>query len=189
MPFNGSGTFTLTTSGQPVVTQTTISSTMFNGTLTELEVGLSTCITKDGQTTTTDVIPFAEGIDVGGPSTFTDSVVFTGAVEIDDARFLGEQGSAVASANDITLASNGNAFALTGTTQINRIATAGWKNGSVVYLLFDTSITVAHGTASGGGYGGILLNGSTSFSATANDTLTLILDGSGLWRELARSAN
>lgn len=59
MPFNGSGTFSLSTAGQPVVTETVASSTMFNAVLTELEVGLSTCITKDGQTTTTGTIPIA----------------------------------------------------------------------------------------------------------------------------------
>lgn len=75
MPFNGTGTFVLTTSGQPVVTQTIISTTMFNGVLDEVEVGLSTCITKDGQTTATASIPFAAGISVTGLATLNNAVV------------------------------------------------------------------------------------------------------------------
>ncbi len=59
MPFNGSGTFSITTSGTPVVTSTVIDSTMFNALCDELATGLSTCITKDGQTTTTSTITIA----------------------------------------------------------------------------------------------------------------------------------
>lgn len=57
MPFNGSGTFTLYSPGNPVVTGTTISSTWANNTLTDLATGLSTALTKDGQTTPTANIP------------------------------------------------------------------------------------------------------------------------------------
>jgi hypothetical protein len=59
----------------------------------------------------------------------------------------------------------------------------------MVTLLFDTNITVADAVASGGGFGMLILNGSANFSATEGDTLTLVLDGSGNWREVARSAN
>lgn len=57
MPYNGSGTFTLYSPGNPVVTGTTISSTWANNTLTDLATGLSTALTKDGQTTPTANIP------------------------------------------------------------------------------------------------------------------------------------
>lgn len=57
MPYNGSGTFTLYSPGNPVVTGTTISSTWANSTLTDLATGLSTALTKDGQTTPTANIP------------------------------------------------------------------------------------------------------------------------------------
>jgi hypothetical protein len=57
MSFNGSGTFVITTSGQPVVPNTVISSTTFNALTNDLANGLSTCITKDGQTTPTANIP------------------------------------------------------------------------------------------------------------------------------------
>lgn len=57
MSFNGSGTFQINTAGQPVVTGTVISSTAFNALTADLATGLSTCITKDGQTTPSANIP------------------------------------------------------------------------------------------------------------------------------------
>lgn len=57
MAYNGSGVFNLYTPGNPTVTGTTISSTWANNTLTDIATGLSTCITKDGQTTVTANIP------------------------------------------------------------------------------------------------------------------------------------
>lgn len=57
MADNGSGTFTVDTSGTPVVSQTTISPTMFNSLLAELEAAISNRICKDGQTTITHNIP------------------------------------------------------------------------------------------------------------------------------------
>lgn len=57
MSFNGSGTFLINSSGQPVVTGTAISSTVFNALTADLATGLTTVITKDGQTTPTANIP------------------------------------------------------------------------------------------------------------------------------------
>lgn len=57
MSFNGSGTFNINTSGQPVVTGTPIDSSDFNDLTADLATGLSNCITKDGQTATTATIP------------------------------------------------------------------------------------------------------------------------------------
>lgn len=62
MSYNGSGTFVINSTGQPVVTNTTISSTVFNALTADLATGLSTAICKDGQTTTTARVPFASGI-------------------------------------------------------------------------------------------------------------------------------
>lgn len=57
MSYNGSGTFLINSAGQPVVAGTVISSTSFNALTTDLASGLSTAITKDGQTTPTNNIP------------------------------------------------------------------------------------------------------------------------------------
>ena len=57
MSYNGSGTFNINTAGQPVVTGTIITSTAFNLLTADLASGLSTAMTKDGQTTATANIP------------------------------------------------------------------------------------------------------------------------------------
>ena len=57
MSFNGSGTFVINSAGQPVVTGTVISSTAFNALTADLATGLSTTITKNGQSTPTANLP------------------------------------------------------------------------------------------------------------------------------------
>jgi hypothetical protein len=73
MSFNGSGTFLINSAGQPVVSGTVISSTAFNALTADLATGLSTCITKDGQTTPTANIPMGNnkltGLAVGTDAT------------------------------------------------------------------------------------------------------------------------
>ena len=53
MSYNGAGVFTINTTGQPVVTGTTVSSTAFNTLTADLATGLTTALTKDGQSTPT----------------------------------------------------------------------------------------------------------------------------------------
>jgi hypothetical protein len=73
MSFNGSGTFVINSTGQPVVTGTVISSTAFNALTADLATGLSTTLTKDGQTTPTANIPMGTfkftGLGVGSAAT------------------------------------------------------------------------------------------------------------------------
>ena len=57
MSYNGSGTFNINSAGQPVVSGTVISSTAFNALTADLGTGLTTALTKDGQTTPTANIP------------------------------------------------------------------------------------------------------------------------------------
>jgi hypothetical protein len=57
MSYNGSGTFNINTAGQPVVTGTVITSTAFNALTADLATGLTTAVTKDGQTTPTANLP------------------------------------------------------------------------------------------------------------------------------------
>ena len=56
MPYNGSGTFTLP-AGNPVVTGTTISSTVNNNTNSDLANGLSNAVTRNGQSPPTTNLP------------------------------------------------------------------------------------------------------------------------------------
>jgi len=91
--YNGSGTFNINTAGQPVVTGTVISSTAFNALTSDLGTGLSTAITKDGQTTATARIPFAAGINsslvTDATSTTTGSIITAGGVGIAKALYVG----------------------------------------------------------------------------------------------------
>lgn len=65
MPFNGSGTFNL---AQPAfVTLTPISSSAMNSDLSDIASGLTNALTKDGQSTASAPIKFANG-SVGAPS-------------------------------------------------------------------------------------------------------------------------
>ena len=93
MSYNGSGTFQINTSGQPVVAGTVISSTAFNALTADLATGLSTAITKDGQTTTTARIPFAAGINsslaTDSSSTSTGSIITAGGVGVAKALYVG----------------------------------------------------------------------------------------------------
>lgn len=93
MPYNGSGTFVISTSGQPVVTGTVISSTAFNALTADLATGLSTCITKDGQTTTTQRIVFAQGISssltTDATSVTTGSIITAGGISTEKALWVG----------------------------------------------------------------------------------------------------
>lgn len=99
----------------------------------------------------------------------------------------------VASANDLTLyqssgAAYGNFIVITGATQINGIATTSWDAGSVVELKFDSTPVVKHNTAASAGFASLFLSGAVDFSASANDVLTLVYDGT-LWREVARRSD
>jgi hypothetical protein len=91
--YNGSGTFQINTSGQPVVAGTVISSTAFNALTADLATGLSTAITKDGQTTTTARIPFAAGINssltTDSSSVSTGSIITAGGVGIVKNLYVG----------------------------------------------------------------------------------------------------
>jgi hypothetical protein len=93
MSYNGSGTFQINTTGQPVVAGTVISSTAFNALTSDLATGLSTAITKDGQTTTTARIPFAAGINsslaTDSSSISTGSIITAGGVGITKALYVG----------------------------------------------------------------------------------------------------
>jgi len=99
MSYNGSGTFQINTSGQPVVTGTVISSTAFNALTSDLATGLTTAITKDGQTTTTVRIPFSQGINSSLATDTTNgssgSIYTAGGVGITKALYVGTNATVV----------------------------------------------------------------------------------------------
>ena len=120
MSYNGSGTFVINSAGQPVVTNTTISSTAFNALTADLATGLSTALTKDGQTTATANIPMGTkkltGLGVGTAN--TDSITL-GQSQAGGALFLTAAGTAdvitATGAPTITAYATGNSYYFTAT--------------------------------------------------------------------------
>ena len=120
MSFNGSGTFVINSSGQPVVTNTVISSTAFNALTADLGTGLSTTITKDGQTTPTAKIPFSFGLSAAAASNFAAGTVAAPGLYLSTDTGTGmyriganNYGFAVSGAKVLDIASTG--LAVTGT--------------------------------------------------------------------------
>ena len=74
--FSGSGTFVISAVGLPYAAGTVINQTVANQLNTDLAAGLSTCITKDGQTTVTADIPMNSHklTGLGGATASTDAV-------------------------------------------------------------------------------------------------------------------
>jgi len=149
--YNGSGTFQINTSGQPVVTGTSISSTVFNALTADLATGLSTAITKDGQTTTTARIPFALGINstlvTDATNTTSGSIITAGGVGIAKALYVGTTANV---AGAVTLQ---NALSVTGVTTVQAgtaalpaITTTGDTNTGIFFPAADT-IAFAEGGA------------------------------------------
>jgi hypothetical protein len=129
MSYNGSGTFNINTAGQPVVTGTTITSTAFNLLTTDLATGLTTALTKDGQTTPTANIPMGtfKITGLGAGSAVTDAAQYgqlqNGATTI--ATVSGTDTLTGSLAPAITAYATGNLFSFvavatnTGATTIN----------------------------------------------------------------------
>jgi hypothetical protein len=86
-------------------------------------------------------------------------------------------GAAVASAATIT--PTGNVFHVTGTAAITSISATNISAGTRITLIFDSTASLTDG-------GNLRLNG--NFSATTDDTITLVFDGTN-WYEMSRSQN
>ena len=89
-------------------------------------------------------------------------------------------GAAVASATALPVPT-GRVFHVTGTTTVTSITSTNYQSGAVITMIFDASLTFTHGN-------NIILAGAADFSATANDTLTMVYDGTN-WYEVCRSVN
>ena len=112
MSYNGSGTFQINSSGQPVVTGTVISSTAFNALTADLATGLSTAVTKDGQTTTTARVPFAQGISstlvTDATSATTGSIITAGGISTQKALWVGTTTTLAGTLTAAAIAGSGN---------------------------------------------------------------------------------
>jgi hypothetical protein len=151
MSYNGSGTFQINTSGQPVVTGTVISSSAFNALTADLATGLSTAITKDGQTATTVRIPFAQGINsslvTDTSSGSTGSIYTAGGVGITKGLFVG--GTATFSATPVFSALTASSAVATDASK-NLVSVTNTGTGNNVLATSPTLVTPALGTPSSG---------------------------------------
>jgi hypothetical protein len=149
MSYNGSGTFNINSSGQPVVTGTTISSTVFNALTADLATGLSTAITKDGQTATTARIPFANGISstlvTDSTSISTGSIITAGGVGVAKALFVGTTAN-VAGAVSLSSLTASSAVATDASKVLVSVTNTG--TGNNVLATSPTLVTPALGTPS-----------------------------------------
>ena len=200
MSYNGSGTFVVNTSGQPVVAGTVISSTAFNALTADLATGLSTAITKDGQTTTTARIPFAAGINssltTDSSSTTTGSIITAGGLGIAKALYVGTTSNFAGAAtfsSTITYGGITLSAAVTGTgkmvldtsptlvTPVLGVATATSINKlALTAPATSATLTVADGAS-------LVTSGAYSLTLTATASTNVTLPTTGTLATLAGS--
>ena len=163
MCYNGSGVFTINTAGQPVITGTTISSTTFNNLTADLATGLTTALTKDGQSTPTANI---------GMGAFKITNLAAGTVASDAARLDQVQGGA---ATFITVTGTDT---LTGTTSPALAAYATGNQFSFVVANTNTGAVTIN--VDGIGAKAITRTGTTALVAgdmVAGQAVEIIYDG------------
>ncbi len=111
-----------------------------------------------------------------------DVTIANNTIKMSGSRLQEAMGSTVAAANNLGIGS-GNAFIITGNTQINTLSATSWQAGASVSLLFTGSPVIKHnGTGTGAK---ILLAGDLDLSAGNGDVLTLLFDGTD-WNETTR---
>ena len=122
-----SGTFTLYTPGNPVVTATTIASSWANNTLSAIATGLTTCVLKDGTQTITANIPMAGFVftGLGAGSASGHSVRFE--------QLLSANGLKLSVGAALTAAGTDQAGALQLTSAVNQVTTVAASSGVKLY--------------------------------------------------------
>lgn len=187
MSYNGSGTFNLYSPGNPVVTGTTISSTWANNTLSDIAIGLSTAITKDGQTTPTANLPMGgykfTGLAAG--STAGDSLRYEQLFTTSAVALLGPMnwvtGSSIASAATVNLTTaTGNAAHITGTTAITAVTLG---SGIWRLVIFDDALTLTHHATNNN------LPGGGNITTAAGDRALYYSDGTTVYCANYQKAN
>lgn len=89
------------------------------------------------------------------------------------------EGAAIASGAALTPGTDGNVFHVTGTTTITSIAAI--TGAGPIWLIFDGALTLTHNATS------LILMGGASVTTVAGDVFCFMHEGSGNYRELARS--
>lgn len=159
MAFNGSGTFTIDTPGNPVQPDTIARASVHNDTLTEIAAGLSNVICRDGQSVVTQDIPFnshritglAEGVSIHDAATIQSLIGNTG-------KFV------------LTVGGSGNAITLTTTSGLSL------GNGSEFWFVATNTNTGAV-TVNINGLGAKSLTKAGTISLSPSDIMTGMLIG------------
>lgn len=179
MSYNGSGTFVINSSGQPVSANTLIEAAVFNAFTADVATGLSTAITRDGQTTVTANLPMAgyrlTGLGAGttaGHSLRYEQLFSTSAITLLGAMNW-VKGADIASATTINLTTaTGNAVHVTGTTQIDAVTLG---SGMWRLVIFDGALTLTHHATNNN------LPGGTNITTAANDRALYWSDGTTVY--------
>ena len=146
MSFNGSGVFNINTSGQPVVGGTTITATAFNALTADLATGLTTCLTKDGQTTATANIPMGTHKITGlaAATTSGDALSYGQAATVSTLTTTGA--ATLASASITGAATIGGTASVTGNTSLTTATVSGTFTLQQALEKVTISATAATGT-------------------------------------------
>lgn len=140
MARNGSGTYSLYTPGNPVVTGTTISSTAFNNTMNDLATALTLSIASDGQTPITANIPMASHKITG----------LAAGTTAGDALMYGQSGAMVASLTVTTTLTGPTGVITSGTytptlTNVNNVNAGASAATTCYYTRIGSVVTVSGG--------------------------------------------
>jgi microcystin-dependent protein len=152
LPYNGSGNFALpSNSWNPAVANTAITADDWNAVANDLALGLTTAMTRDGQSATTARIPFALGLSATGTTVSSPAYAATGDLNT---------GVYFPAADQIGLTAGG-VSVLTATSSALTIALAATFSGAVT---FSGNQTVT---------GNLTVNGNTTIGNAVGDTLTV----------------
>ena len=206
MSYNGSGTFVINSTGQPVVANTVISATVFNALTADLATGLSTAITKDGQTTITANIPFGSNkITALGAGTAATDAANLSQVQTTAAKLINVTGTdtitgtmtpqltsyaagqlfyfVAAGANTGAVTINIDGLGAKSVTRDGSVALAGGdiNSGEVVVLVYDGTrfqmINAANSFGNTTINGTLTVTGNTALQANVSITSTLSVHG------------
>jgi hypothetical protein len=187
MSFNGSGVFVINSSGQPVSANTLIEASVFNAFTADVATGLSTAITKDGQSTVTANLPMAgfKFTGLGAGSAVGNSLRYEQLFSTSAVTLLGAmnwvKGADIASDTTINLTTaTGNAVHVTGTTAITTVTLG---SGMWRMVIFDGALTLTHSATTNN------LPGGANITTAANDRALYWSDGTTVYCAAYTKAN
>lgn len=144
--------------------------TEFNGNIDNDNIDSSAAIANSKL----NLASVAQNVSFAGTVALTGANTISGVTTMSSKIFKFAKGADVASANALTLGTDGNYFDITGTTAITSIGTLGV--GTVVKLHFDGILTFTHHSTD------LILPGGASITTAAGDEAELVEYASGDWR-------